>query len=53
MPCCWAKLHHFAVLQVGRELNLVCGDLLCPNGVNRLLHQIQSEVGNANLARQA
>ncbi|MNI75772.1 hypothetical protein D3C73_1319540 [compost metagenome] len=47
------KFHHFAVLQIWRQLDLVRGDLIATHGINRLLHQIQSEVGDPNLAGQA
>lgn len=47
------EVHDLAVLQVGMQFDLVGGDILRANGCNRLLHQVDGEVGDADLAGQA
>jgi len=41
------------VLQVGVQFDLVGSDVLGAHGCDGLLHQVDGEVGNTNLARQA
>lgn len=47
------EIHHGAVLQVGVQFDLVGGDILRPHGADRLFHQVDGEVGNADLSGQA
>ena len=48
-----SKIHDLAVLQVGVQFDLVGGDIFGAHSGNRLFHQVQGEIGNTDLARQA
>ena len=47
------ELHHFAVLQVRVQFDLICSDVLGTDGGNRFFHQGDGEVGHADLLGQA
>jgi len=47
------KIRHGTVLQVRVQLHLVSRDVLGTDGGNCLLHQVDGEVGDADLAGQA